>query len=134
MRSQCSRSKSFFLASAINLGNKSDSRLSSHIQSSDTFWSINFMTRDTHQIDIHFIDVNFHFTVTLCGICMEECLVISTNLTDFLDWLNRTDFIINVNYTGDKCIWSDCGFEFFNVDKPSLYFYRQVCDFKTLIF
>jgi hypothetical protein len=58
VRGQGAWTKTFLLPTSAHLWDESHSRLSSDIESSNTFRSINLMPADRQKVDIEFIDID----------------------------------------------------------------------------
>ena len=116
MRRESPRSQTLFLTSTTHLRDKSNSRLSSDVKSTDTFGSIDFMSTDGHEVDIKRIDVNGQFADRLCSVRMEENLVLFAYFSDLLDRLNHTDFIVNHNCRNENRVWPDSGLELIQIN------------------
>lgn len=65
---------------------------------------------------------------------MKESFVSSADLSELLQRLNDSDFIVNVNNTAHQSIWSERISQVVRVDQPSDSFNRQICDVKAFIF
>ena len=48
---------------------------------------------------------------------MEECLVLSTDVTNGLEWLHDTNFIVDVDHATDESVRSHGLFELLEVNK-----------------
>ena len=134
MWSKSSRSETFFLSTTRNLRNKSHSWLTTNIEGSNTFWSINLMPRYTQQINIHIINIKRYLTKTLSCISMEVSFVLSADFTYFLYWLNYTYFIVQMDYRAQKSVWTDCLLEVIEFDETSFFLDWEVCHIKSFVF
>jgi hypothetical protein len=47
---------------------------------------------------------------------MEKCLVLSTDVTNSLEWLHHANFIVDVDYAADESVGSHGLFELLEVD------------------
>ena len=56
---------------------QSDSGLSADVKGTDALWSVELVTADRKQIDVHLIHVDRHLANTLGSICVEEHFVLS---------------------------------------------------------
>ena len=132
MRSQSTRSESLLLSSTTHLRHQSYSWLSSNIQCSNSLWSIEFVTTDGHQVDIHLINIERYLADRLGRIRVKEDLVLSAELSDFFDWLYYTDFVVNHYHRDHYCVRSNSLPQILHIEDP-VCSNIQVCDLKTLI-
>lgn len=64
---------------------------------------------------------------------MEECLISSANLAYLLKWLENTDFIIDMNNTAYKGVWSHGRLQLFKIDESSGKLHGKIGYFKAHI-
>ena len=72
-------------------------RLSSHVESPDSFWTVDLVPTDRHQVYVVSIDVYWNFTDRLGGISMEKDLFRPAQLANLCDWLHNADFVVDVD-------------------------------------
>ena len=69
-----------FLSTSCLDGIQANTRSPTHVECSDTFGSVNLVTADGHQIDVHLIDIDGYFAHCLSSIGVKEDLLRSTQL------------------------------------------------------
>ena len=94
---QSSRSESSLLPSSVDYRLKPDSGLSSDVKCSNSFRTIKFVPTYTHQVYFGLINIDWNFTYSLGGISMEKYSFLSTKLSDFINILNHTNFIVDIH-------------------------------------
>ena len=132
-RGESSRPHTFLLSTAADLRMDSDSRLLAHIQGTNAFRSIQLVSTDRQQIDVHLVDVDRNFADTLRSIRVEEYFVVTADLSNLLQWLCRADFIIDMDDGADKCVRPDGLLQDLQVDE-TLSRDRQVSHLEPFIF
>ena len=53
------------------------------------------MAADRHEVDIKLIDINRNLSDGLGRVGVEEYFLVPAYLSDFFDWLNHTDFVVD---------------------------------------
>lgn len=107
--------------------------LSPHIECANSLWSIQLVPRNRHKINIGFLNIKWYFTHGLGGVRMEENLVFSANLRDFLNWLHHTNLVVDVNNRTSKGVGSDCRSQLIEINETIL-LDLEIGDIKTLVF
>lgn len=85
------------MATAIDQGCKSNSWLSSNVKSANSFWPVELVSTDAHQIDIGLIDVDWYFSDGLSSVSVEKYSLLPAKLTDLVDILNHTDLVVYIH-------------------------------------
>ena len=130
---QSTWSESSFLSTSIDKRSQSDSWFSSQVKCTYSFGSIQFVTRNAHQIYVQLIHINRYLSNGLSPIGMEENSFFSAELTNFFNILNNSNFVVDIDNTDTKDgnIWLLNSFsEEINIDKSTI-FNRQIGDFKS---
>ena len=96
---QSSWSESSFLAASIDQGLNPYSGFPSDVKCANTFGSIKFMSTDTHQIDFGLVHINGNLSNCLGSICVEKDASFSAKFSNFINILNDTDLVVNINCT-----------------------------------
>ena len=52
------------------------------------------MAADRHEVDIEIINIDGYLADRLGSVGVEKYFLVPADLTDFLDWLNYTDFVV----------------------------------------
>ena len=79
---------------------ESYSRLSAHIQCTNSLRSIQLVSTDGQEVNVVLIDIDWDLAYTLGGICVEKHLVLSTDLSYLLYRLDNSDLIV---YMDNRC-------------------------------
>jgi hypothetical protein len=112
---------------------ESYSRFSADIESTNAFGSIQFVATDGQQVNIVLIHIDGNLANSLSSICVEEHLIISADLPNFLNWLNHTNLVVYMDDRSEECIGSDGTSEFIKINQ-TISLHWQVSDIKALIF
>ena len=95
VRGQGTGTHSAFMTAAVNLCFKTNARFASDIKRADSLRTIDLVTRHTHQINRILGHIKVQFTNGLSGINVEENATFTAHLTDGIDILDNTDFIVD---------------------------------------
>jgi len=87
---------------------------------------------DRHEVDIKLIDINRNLADGLGRVGVEEYFLVPAYLSDFLDWLNHTDFVVDHYHWNEDSVGPDGLLELFEVN-DSISLHREVSDIKTLL-
>ncbi len=96
---QSSWSESSFLAASIDQGLNPYSGFSSDVKCANTLGPIKFMSTDTHEIDFGLVHINGNLSNCLGSICVEKNASFSAKLSNFINILNDTNLVVNINCT-----------------------------------
>lgn len=121
-----------FLTTTALYSFQSDSGSTSNINGSNTLGAIKFVAGDTHQIDVHGIHIHGDFADSLSSISVEKDLVLAANLSNFLNGLNDTNFIVDGHDGNNGSIRADSFFELLDVDQ-SVGLNWEVSDVETFL-
>ena len=79
----------------------------SKVHDTDSFWSVDLMTAGRKHINMAFIHIDWHMSICLYRICMEENLMLLRDLANLLDWLDASDLVICKHHRNQNCILAD---------------------------
>lgn len=91
------------------------------------------MTGDRHQVDVHLVDVYWHFSKSLRGIRVEKRLVRLADLTNFFQRLHDSDFIVDVDDRAHQSVGPHCGFHFLEINQASRKLDWEISDFEAFV-
>lgn len=70
-----------------------------HIESTDSLRTIDLMTKDTHQINVHVINVQWDLADSLGAVRMEVDTVLPADLADLLQGLLDSNLVVHSHHT-----------------------------------
>ena len=74
-----------------------------------------------------FINIDWHMSVCLYRICMEQDLMLLRDLTDLLDWLDASDLVICKHNGNQDCILTDCLLQLVKL-QDTILVHADICD------
>src|SRR4051794_28030363 len=120
------------LTTTRNDGVESDPWSSSHVAGTDTLGTVDLVTGDGHEVDVHLVDVEGDLADCLCAVGVEEDLLRSAELSDLLDGLHDTNLVVD-SHDGDKHGFRPHGsLQLLHVDS-AVGLDGKVCDLVTLV-
>mmetsp|Transcript_105 Transcript_105/g.234 ORF Transcript_105/g.234 Transcript_105/m.234 type:complete len:222 (-) Transcript_105:556-1221(-) len=131
-RWQGSRAETTFLPTTIDYWLESYAGPSTYVDSSNTFWTVQLVTRNTHQVDVHLLDVHFDLPYSLRRVGMEKDSILSAYFTSFCDRLNDSDLIVDGHHREQRGRRSNSLLQVFKIDQP-LRVHGQVSYFQSLL-
>ena len=96
MRRQGAGTKAAFMTTAVHLRFQTHPWFAANEQRAHAFRAVGFVCAKAHQIHFKCLQVDHHFTGRLRRIDMKNNPAFSTNVADFRNRLNHTDFVIHV--------------------------------------
>jgi len=110
-----------FLTTAAQDGLQPDPRTPPDVRSANTLGSIDFVTGDTHQVDVHLIDIKGDLPHRLSGIGMKVYpAVLAYDGTDLLDWLDDASLVIHRHDRNQRSVGANGSFELLKINNAVL--------------
>mmetsp|Transcript_106 Transcript_106/g.237 ORF Transcript_106/g.237 Transcript_106/m.237 type:complete len:248 (-) Transcript_106:556-1299(-) len=133
-RWQGSRAETTFLPTTIDYWLESYAGPSTYVDSSNTFWTVQLVTRNTHQVDVHLLDVHFDLPYSLRRVGMEKDSILSAYFTSFCDRLNDSDLIVDGHHREQRGRRSNSLLQVFKIDQPLLLdYFIQVPSYRSML-
>ncbi len=118
------------MTAAVHLRFDAYARFTTHIQRTDTFRAIDFVTGERHQVNFQLAQVDRQFTHALGCINVIDNATSTAHFADSRDILHHADFVIYVHDGHEDGVVTHRCFKFFQVDN-AVTLRCQVGDFKT---
>ena len=125
--------QALLLTTAWDHSVKSHFWLATNVKCTDTFWSVDLVTADWHQVDVVFVYINRQLAYRLSGISVKEDFFLSAHLSYFFDRLHDADLVVDVDNAHCKCVRSDCLLKLLQGNK-SIFLHRKVSNLEALFF
>lgn len=111
---------------------QSDSRSSTNVDGTNTLGSVQFVTRDTHKIDVHGVNIDGNLSASLSCIGVEEDFLGAAEFTNFLDRLDDSDFVVDSHDRDEGSVRTNGFLQLLQVD-DTVALNRQIRHFETFI-
>ena len=111
---------------------ETDSGTATDIESTNTLGSVDLVSTDAQQINVHLCHVNGDLTDGLGSIGMEEDLLGAAEGSDLLEGLNDSDLIVNGHDRDQSCVGANGCLEVVHGDQAVLS-NREVGDIEALV-
>src|SRR5688500_15226216 len=96
------------MSATVNLRIQPYARVSSpNVQGPCSFWSIDFMRRESQQVYVPVIYIHWYLSNGLSSICEKQNTVSSRDRPDLSNLLNCAGFVIGIHHRYKYCLWPD---------------------------
>mmetsp|Transcript_928 Transcript_928/g.1829 ORF Transcript_928/g.1829 Transcript_928/m.1829 type:complete len:438 (+) Transcript_928:3313-4626(+) len=126
-------SQAALLAPTADDGLETNARASADVKGTNTLGTVNFMSGNRHQIDLHIIHIQLHFAKHLCTVRMKEHLIGTANLANILERLNDTNLVVDTHNGNDRSIVTNGALHHVGIYK-TIRAHGQVGDVKAFVF
>ena len=90
------------LAAAGNQRLEADARLAPHVEDADALWAVHLVARDTHEIDVHLVDIEGYLASGLSRIGVKESAALPAYGADLGERLDDADFVVHGHHRNDR--------------------------------
>src|SRR6185369_7515999 len=114
---ECAGAEAALMAAAVHLRFEADTRFAADVEGADTFRAVGLVSREAHQVDLEFGEVDLHLAGGLGGIDVEDDAGVAADFAQFGNRLDDADFVIDEHHRGQYGIGTDGRLEDFQVEQ-----------------
>jgi len=110
-----------FVSAAVNQRHQLHARiLAAHIERACAFRTIQFVSGDGHDIEVHFVYVDWNLANCLHRVGMENHTALAAQLADFRDRLQHANLIVGCHDRDQNRLVVHCPLQVVEIDQPIL--------------